>query len=129
MNAVSSASSNLSSLIQKLSSLESPVLSSPAVVAALQKAPPADVVQLSIAASQLESVGAMFGDTSGSTDGKSGSDLSGILSAFGSTAACNTSTASSTTDPVTAALGLRAQGQLGYAASGGLAGSLFDVLG
>jgi hypothetical protein len=44
-----------------LSNVDSPVLSSPSVLSALQKASPSDVVQLSTAALQLENVDAMFG--------------------------------------------------------------------
>ena len=61
MGSVSSANPGLQNLLQTLSNLNSPVLSSPAVTSALQTASPADIVQLSEAATQLEGVDAMFG--------------------------------------------------------------------
>jgi hypothetical protein len=41
------------------------------VTSALQKAPAADIVQLSVAATQLEGVDAMFGISDGSSTGTS----------------------------------------------------------
>ena len=67
MSSVSSTNSVLTNLLQTLSNAGSPVASSPAVLAALQKASPGDLVQLSAAATQLESVDAIFGISDGST--------------------------------------------------------------
>ena len=61
MGSVSSANAGVTDVLQMLSNLNSPVLSSPAVTSALEKAPTADIVQLSMAATQLENVDAMFG--------------------------------------------------------------------
>jgi len=60
MGSVSSANPGLTDLLQTLSGI-SPVLSSPSVTSALEKASPADIVQLSTAATELESVDALFG--------------------------------------------------------------------
>jgi hypothetical protein len=60
MGSVSTINPGIASLLQTLSNV-SPALSSPAVQSALENASPADVVQLSEAATQLESVDAMFG--------------------------------------------------------------------
>lgn len=54
----------VSDLLQTLSTLNSPVLSSPKVVTALENAPAADIVKLSTEATQLENVETMFGMTS-----------------------------------------------------------------
>lgn len=51
----------LASLFQTLSNVGSPLLSSPQAVAALQKASPADIVQLSAEATQLEGLNALLG--------------------------------------------------------------------
>ncbi len=61
MGSISSVNPGITNLLQTLSNVESPVLSSPSVLSALQKASPSDVVQLSTAALQLENVDAMFG--------------------------------------------------------------------
>jgi len=71
MGSVSSTNPGLQNLLQTLSNLNSPVLSSPVVTSALQKAPAADIVQLSVAATQLEGVDAMFGISDGSSTGTS----------------------------------------------------------
>jgi len=71
----------VSELLQTLSSLNSPALSSPAVVSALEKAPPSDIVQLSAAAAELAGVDAMFGVS----DGAGGSDgTNSLMSALAS---------------------------------------------
>ena len=51
----------VSNLLQTLSAIDPSVVSSPAVVAALEKAPASDIVQLSTAALQLQNVDALFG--------------------------------------------------------------------
>ena len=57
----SSLNPAVADLFQKLSDVDSPVLKSPAAMSALEKAPTADIVQLSAAASQLANVNALFG--------------------------------------------------------------------
>jgi hypothetical protein len=66
MGSVSTINPGVASLLQTLSNV-SPALSSPAVQSALENASPQDVVQLSEAATQLESVDAMFGVPSSSS--------------------------------------------------------------
>jgi hypothetical protein len=66
MNPVSSTNLGLTNLLQTLSNIGSPVLSSPAVTSALQSASPSDIVQLSAAATQLENMEVLFGQSDGS---------------------------------------------------------------
>jgi hypothetical protein len=61
MSTTSAINPGLASLLQTLSNVGSPLLSSPQAVAALQKASPADIVQLSAEATQLESLNALLG--------------------------------------------------------------------
>ena len=69
MGSVSSVNPGVADLLQSLSNLNSPVMSSQTVVNALENAPAADIVQLSTAANQLQGIDAMFGiSTSPSTD-------------------------------------------------------------
>jgi hypothetical protein len=79
MSSVSSASPGLENLLQTLSNVDSPALSSPSVVAALQNAPPSDIVQLSTAALQLEGIDALFGVSRNSGSEAIVPDLDGIL--------------------------------------------------
>lgn len=51
----------LVNLLQNLSNVGSPLLSSPAAMAALQKASPSDIVQLSAEATQLEGLNVILG--------------------------------------------------------------------
>jgi len=78
MSSISSINPGLENLLQTLSKVDSPVLSNSNVVAALEKASPDDVVRLNAAATQLETVDALFGISAGSS-GSSTSDLSSIL--------------------------------------------------
>jgi hypothetical protein len=59
----------LASLFQTLSNVGSPSLSSPEAVAALQKASPADIVQLSAEATQLEGLNALLGVSNSTSSG------------------------------------------------------------
>jgi len=80
MGSVSSTNPGLTNLLQTLSNLNSPVLSSPAVTSALKKASPVDIVQLSVAANQLQSVDAMFGLSNGAPgSGSSNYSLTSLL--------------------------------------------------
>jgi hypothetical protein len=81
----------VANLLQTLSNDNSPVLSSPSVVAALKKASPNDIVQMSRAATQLEGVDAMFGLSSSSTTDTTNNlpNLADILT--GSSGAASTS--------------------------------------
>ncbi len=76
----SSLNPGLADLFQTLSNIDSPLLPSPAVTSALENASPTDIVQLSLAADQLQNVDAMFGMPN------TVPDLSGATSAlFGNT--------------------------------------------
>jgi hypothetical protein len=86
MGSVSSVNPGLTNLLQTLANVNSPVLSSSSVVSALEKAPAADIVQLSDAASQLESVDQMFGLSTGSS-ASSSADLGSILASLESAGA------------------------------------------
>src|SRR5271169_1057106 len=78
MGSVSSLNPGVANLLQTLSTVNSPVLSSPAAVSALENAPTADIVQLSQSATQLENVDMLFGLPNSATESPIAS-LSGIL--------------------------------------------------
>ena len=78
MSSISSINPGLENLLQTLSNVDSPVLSNSKVVTALEQASPEDVVQLNAAATQLETVDALFGISVGSSESPT-SDLSSIL--------------------------------------------------
>jgi hypothetical protein len=69
MSSVSSVNPGVTDLLQTLSSLNLPVLSSAGVTSALENAPTADIVQLSMAATELQNVDAMFGLSDASNSG------------------------------------------------------------
>lgn len=83
MGAVSSSSPAITNLLQTISSAQSPVLSSPAVISSLENAPPADIIQISTAATQLAGIDAEFGITPTSTD-TADTDLTNVFSALAS---------------------------------------------
>jgi len=140
MGSISSADPGLSNLLQTLSNVNSPVLSSPSVLSALQKASPSDIVQLSTAALQLENVDAMFG-----VPNPSSSSTSALNSLLASLEAPPTSTpaATNTTVPSAVSTASPAEQAASYQASlqqsetqtllglgpTGTSGSLFDMLG
>ena len=72
MGSVSSANLGVENLLQTLSNLNTPVLSSSKVTSALETAPVSDIVELSAAASQLANVDALFGLPTGSSPVKIG---------------------------------------------------------
>lgn len=67
MGSISSLSPGLANLFQTLSNVNSPLLSSPSAVSALENASPADVAELSMEATQLQSVDEMFGISNSSS--------------------------------------------------------------
>jgi hypothetical protein len=95
MSTTSSINAGLANLLQNLTNIGSPLASSPTIVAALQKASPGDIVQLSAEATQLEGVNALFGVPDPSSAGSSTTD-----SLFSSLYGGN----SSSTDPLLASL-------------------------
>src|SRR5208283_240819 len=91
MGSVSSANPGVANLLQMLSASGSPVLSSPKVTSALEKASATDIVQLSMDAIQSQGVNTMFAIPGGSNaDADSNSvNLADLLT--GSTGASATS--------------------------------------
>ncbi|MGA2113657.1 MAG: hypothetical protein ABSH56_02770 [Bryobacteraceae bacterium] len=133
MGSVSSINAGVSDLLQTLSSLGSPIVSSSATVSALEKASPGDLVQLSRAAIQLENVDEMFGGTTGSSAETSATSLEDVLAqateSSPSSGASSSATASSTATTAAQIQSAEIQGLLDSGASGGLTGSLFDEIG
>jgi hypothetical protein len=139
MGSVSSANPGLQNLLQTLSNLNSPVLSSPAVTSALQTASPADIVQLSEAATQLEGVDAMFGIANGSGTSSVFANLEDL--ATGSTGATSTATATTASGQATASSAEQlatyqtamqaeeTQALFGTGTTSGLSNSLLDLSG
>jgi len=87
MATTSAINPGLSALLQNLSNVDPSVASSPALQTALEKAPPSDIVQLSVAATQLQNVTALFGNPSSSgtngnpfTAGTNNSDFTNLQS-------------------------------------------------
>jgi hypothetical protein len=105
MGSVSSPNAGLSNLLQTLTNENSPLastFSSPAVEAALEKAPPSDIVQLSTQALQLQVTDALFGgaDTSATSSDSLFSELAAINSS--ATTGTSTSTTPSLADQLAA---------------------------
>jgi hypothetical protein len=125
MGSVSSANPGVTNLLQILSNLNSPVLSSSAVTSALTKASTADIVQLSMAATQLENVDVMFGISSGT--GSAGTTANAqTLSA----ATSNAASADQLATEQTALQSAETSALLyGTGATGSTSGSLFDLMG
>jgi hypothetical protein len=94
MGSVSSTlNPGVADLLQSLANVNSPVMNSPAVVSALEKAPASDIVQLSAEATQLQGVDALFG-ISGTSATSNTDALFGI-----SPSSSNTNTLFGTTTP------------------------------
>jgi hypothetical protein len=74
MSTTASINPALANLLQTLSKVGSPLLSSPQAMTALQKASPGDIVQISDEATQLEAINAMLGGSDTATSGLSTSD-------------------------------------------------------
>ena len=152
MGSVSSISPGLEYLFQTLSNVNSPVLQSPSTVSALEKASPADTLQLSLAATQLQEADAMFG-TSGSPVESPTASMNSILAGLG-TAQASTSSATPGSEPATPASpsssappsatgspsdqlagyqsamqSAEVEGLLGMDSNTGIAPSLFNVIG
>ncbi|MGB7759351.1 MAG: hypothetical protein WBL61_05950 [Bryobacteraceae bacterium] len=146
MGSVSSINPGVANLLQTLSNDNSPVMSSPAVISALKKAPTNDIVQLSMQATQLDSVDALFGLSNSSSTG-TGSSLNPANLLNGSSGAASTapqtdansllsSAALSGTSPSdqlvyyqTASQAAQTQGLLDAGAISSPSGSLLDVTG
>ena len=79
MASVSSINPGLSDLLQSLANIDSPVVSSPAAITALEKVSPTDLVQLSEAAVQLKGLNEMFGIQNGIQNGSGATNLENLL--------------------------------------------------
>jgi len=95
MSTVSSVNPGLADVLQTLSNLDSPVASSASVKSALEKASPADIVQLSNAATQLQNVDVLFGVPAPTST--SNTDISNLLDTLESTASGATATPATST--------------------------------
>ena len=96
MGSVSSLNPGVADLLQTLSNVNSPVLSSPATASALENAPTSDIVQLSQSAVQLENVDMLFGIPSSAAAGPSAT-LSSLLANVEAPSASTVPDPSSTT--------------------------------
>jgi hypothetical protein len=126
MDSVSAVNPGVTSLLQTLSQLNSPILSSSGMATALQNASPSDVVQLSAAALQLQNVDAIFGVSTSSN-----SDMSSALANLASLQPSSNSQPPSSTVLSTASPAdqlANYQGLFGAATSTGLSGSSLNVL-
>jgi hypothetical protein len=127
MGTVASVNPGVTDLLQTLSNLNSKVLSSPAVTKALENAPPSDIVQLSAAANQLQSVDAIFGVSNSSNTNMSSSTLSALEN---SGAGSSGSSAADQNANAQAALQSElTQGLFGAGTSTSVSGTLFNALG
>ena len=96
MGTTSSVNLGVANLLQDLTNVGSPLASSPTAVAALEKASPSDIVQLSAEASQLQGLDVLFGQNTATTATANQSAADSILSALYP----NSSITNSTTDPL-----------------------------
>jgi hypothetical protein len=94
MSTVSSVNPGVADVLQTLSNLGSPLTSSQSLETALEKASPADVVQLSNAATQLQNVDVLFGVPAPTST--SNTDISNLLSTLLSNANGTSTTSTST---------------------------------
>jgi hypothetical protein len=115
-------------LLQNLSNAGSTIASSPAVLSALEKAPTSDIVQLSTAATQLESVDALFGISNGSSTSTPTplANLESLLSGSGTTS--NESEANQLASYQAASQLANAQSLFGAPTTPNLNNSLLNVL-
>jgi hypothetical protein len=136
MGSVSSVNPGVADLLQTLTSLNSPVMSSSTAVTALEKASPSDIVQLSVAAIQLQGVDTMFGISTGSSSSSS-TNMSTVLANLGnSLAGAAETSANGQTGSAAEQLanyqavlqGAETQGLFGVGNTIGLSGSLFNTI-
>jgi len=76
---VASTNPGLTNLLESLTQIGSPLASSPQVLAALQKASPTDIAQLSAEAIQLQGVDALFGSIDSNSSDSSTTDPNSIF--------------------------------------------------
>jgi len=102
MGSVPSVNPGVANLLQTLSNVNSPVLSSPAAVSALESAPASDIVQLSQSAAELETVDMLFGIPSPSASSES-TALNSLLEDLASSPTTESVPASSSSSTATSA--------------------------
>ena len=129
-----SANLGVTDLLQTLSNLNSPVVSSKTAVSALESASPADLVQLSSAAIELSNVDAMFGISTSSSSGTSNllTSLEDQGATTGSTASTLLTSASPAAQNANYQSAIQAEvtnGLFGTSTTNALSGSLFSVIG
>lgn len=137
MGSVSSVNPGVADLLQTLTNLNSPVVSSQSTVTALEKASPSDIVQLSVAANQLEGVDAIFGIPTASSTADMSSSLLALEnsttgSATGSTASSVLASASPSNQAANAQAAIQAeltQGLFGNGANNSLYGTVVNTVG
>lgn len=138
MSAVSSTNPGLANLLQTLSNVDSPLLSSPNALSAIENSSPADIVKLSVAATQLQEVSAIFGDSQTTSESlQNGSstftDLENALTSASSTSSSSTSNSSIPTSQLADYQSLlqsaQADALLNPGSASSSTGSLFNVLG
>jgi hypothetical protein len=124
----SSLNPGVADLLQTLSSVNSPTLNSPAVVSALEAAPPADIVELSTEATQLQNIDTLFGI--GATPTSSTDSILQALENEGANASPTSQTPADQTANAQAAIQAElTQGLFGTGTNNSLPGTLFNTLG
>ena len=137
MGSVSSTlNPGVADLLQSLANVNSPVMNSPAVVSALEKAPASDIVQLSAEATQLQGVDALFGisgtSATSNTDALFGittptSSTTSVLQALESAGATVSPTDQAANDQATLQAELTS-GLFGTGTNNSLSGTLLNTL-
>ncbi len=136
MGSVSSLNPGVANLLQTLSNVNSPVLSSPAVVSAIENAPASDIVQMSKSATELENMDTLLG-ISDSSSNSSLNSLFATLESSQQTASTSAPSASSSTSQADQLAAYQASVQAAdtqelfgtSSSSTSLQPSLFDLLG
>jgi hypothetical protein len=130
MGSTSSVNPGVSNLLQSLSNINSPVLSSSKVVSALESAPTSDIVQLSQEATQLQTMESLFGLSDSSSSDPGSSILAGLTAnAQSSSAGASTaSSASQLANLQTELQSAESQGLFGDGTTGSLSNSLLDTI-
>jgi hypothetical protein len=140
MGAVSSTNPGVANLLQLLSNVNSPVASSPSAVAALEKAAPSDIAQLSEEAIQLQGMDEMFGLENGTAN--PATTLANLLAgpeeaaatedsatASGTAATATSSSSTSLADQLANSQLAEVQGLFGTGTSNSASNSLLNLIG
>jgi hypothetical protein len=128
MSSASSINPGVENLLQTLSNVNSPALSSSKVVSALEKAPARDIVQLSAAATQLENMDAMFG-ISDSSSSSSSDPLTNLDNLLTQSASSTSSPTDQLADYQATLQAVQTQDLFGTGTANGLSSSLLNLTG